>query len=214
MPTPMVKIIVGRERKVWILPEYILSDRVEFFKSAFQGGFRESKEKVLELPEDEPTAFACVLDHILQQWQDDECLKKLQKESHQMWCQIWVLADKLGYSKAFDDVEANYSIFVHFLPRHRQIVPPTTARYLYENTSDTCTLRKKLVRGMVDTYLEAKCCCEDFMKLWSESAASHATFLSDIMTLLKGRLMEKDGIKKRPQSSVCADCGTGLGQKP
>jgi hypothetical protein len=46
---PFVKIFVGLEHKLWVLPEQLLCDRVAFFKSAFQSDFRESKEKVPEL---------------------------------------------------------------------------------------------------------------------------------------------------------------------
>jgi hypothetical protein len=42
---PMIKIFVGPERKLRVLPEQLLCDRVKFFKSAFQSGFRESKRK-------------------------------------------------------------------------------------------------------------------------------------------------------------------------
>ena len=62
---PMVKIFVGPDRKLWVLPEQLLCDRVEYFKSAFQSGFQESNEKFLELPEDCPVAFAYIIDRIL-----------------------------------------------------------------------------------------------------------------------------------------------------
>jgi hypothetical protein len=60
----MVKISVGPDRKLWVLPEQLLCDRVDFFKSVFQSGLQESKEKILELPEDDPTSFAYILDTI------------------------------------------------------------------------------------------------------------------------------------------------------
>ena len=60
----MVKIFVGPDRKLWVLPEQLLCDRVNFFKSVFQSGFQQSKEKPLELPEDDPTTFAYISDKL------------------------------------------------------------------------------------------------------------------------------------------------------
>jgi hypothetical protein len=60
----MVKIFAGPECKLRALPEQVLCDRVHLFKSVFQSGFQQSKEKILGLTEDDPTAFAYILDKI------------------------------------------------------------------------------------------------------------------------------------------------------
>jgi hypothetical protein len=81
----MVRIYVGPKRDLWVLPEEALCDRVQFFKSAFQSGFRESSEKVLELPEDDPIAFEFVFDYILQDWPDTGFINTLEYQKLFKW---------------------------------------------------------------------------------------------------------------------------------
>jgi hypothetical protein len=45
----MVKIFADPECKLRALPEQVLCDRVHLFKSVFQSGFQQSKEKILGL---------------------------------------------------------------------------------------------------------------------------------------------------------------------
>jgi hypothetical protein len=188
----MVRIYVGSQRSLWVLPEEALCDRVQFFKSTFQGGFREGDKKVLELPEDDPIAFGFILDHILQEWAGENAINKLgDPEAVSMaWCRAWVLADKLGCPNISSRVELAYLEYLLKLSLDERMIPPAAAEYLYENTSEPCELREALVEIAVATYREFGCCCEDRMKQWSESAASHPKYLSDIMASLKSRLLE------------------------
>jgi len=47
--TEMVKIFVGEERKLFYLHQELICDRSEYFRAAFKGGFRESKDKTMNL---------------------------------------------------------------------------------------------------------------------------------------------------------------------
>ncbi|KAH8781821.1 hypothetical protein BGZ57DRAFT_853000 [Hyaloscypha finlandica] len=107
----MVRIYVGSQRRLWVLPEEALCDRVQFFKSTFQGGFREGDEKVLELPEDDPIAFGFILDRILQRWATADDINKLgdPEVANTVWCRTWVLADKLGCSNISTHVNSPFS---------------------------------------------------------------------------------------------------------
>jgi hypothetical protein len=193
----MVRIYVGSQRSLWVLPEEALCDRVQFFKSTFQGGFREGDEKVLELPEDDPIAFGFILDHILQGWAGENAINKLgDPEAVSMaWCRTWVLADKLGCPNISKRVEIAYSSHLSHLSLDEKIIPPAAAQYLYENTSEPCELRETLVRVAVNTYQAFDCCCEDRVTQWLESAASHPKYLSDIMAFLKSRLLKNPSTK-------------------
>jgi hypothetical protein len=196
----MVRIYVGSQRRLWVLPEEVLCDGVQFFKSTFQGGFREGDEKVLELPEDDSISFGYILDHILQGWATADDINKLGDPEvvNMAWCRTWVLADKLGCPNISTHVNTEYSAYLSKLPLDERMIPPATAQYLYENTSEPCNLRETLARVAVDTYLVFDCYCEDRMKHWSESAGAHHKYLSDIMALLKSRLL-----KNRPFRAVC-----------
>ncbi|KAJ9133521.1 Kelch repeat and BTB domain-containing protein 7 [Pleurostoma richardsiae] len=52
-----VSVFVGRSRVKWTLHENLLSATSDFFRSAFNGGFRETVEDTIALPEDDPAAF-------------------------------------------------------------------------------------------------------------------------------------------------------------
>lgn len=53
----VVTILVGPSEVTWRLHENLLSSTSDFFRSAFNSGFRESIEDRLSLPEDDPQAF-------------------------------------------------------------------------------------------------------------------------------------------------------------
>lgn len=55
----IVTIYVGppQKRRRYTVHENLLSSESEFFRASFRGGFRESTDGVLELPEDEPRTF-------------------------------------------------------------------------------------------------------------------------------------------------------------
>lgn len=53
----MVTILVGSPQKKYTIHENLLSSKSEFFRAAFNSGFRESNDGVLEFPEEEHSAF-------------------------------------------------------------------------------------------------------------------------------------------------------------
>lgn len=53
----VVTILVGPHETKWCLHENLLSGASEFFKSAFNSGFKESLEGKITMPEDDPHAF-------------------------------------------------------------------------------------------------------------------------------------------------------------
>jgi hypothetical protein len=88
---PMVKIFVGKDHKMWVLPEEFICDRVAYFKSAFKSDFKEGLSKELYLEDDEPAIFARVVNWIFGSFVEyndtfsmQDCLK------------LFVLADKIN----------------------------------------------------------------------------------------------------------------------
>lgn len=53
----IVTILVGQQKKKWLIHENLLSAKSEFFRASFRGGFHEGESSVLELPEDDPRVF-------------------------------------------------------------------------------------------------------------------------------------------------------------
>ena len=204
----MVRIYVGPKRALWVLPEEALCDRVQFFKSAFQSGFRESSEKVLELPEDDPIAFEFVLDYILQDWPDTEFISTLESpEAIQMaWCQVWVLTDKLGLPDFSEEAIGYYVEYFSGLALSERVVPPAAAKFLYENTSDLCEMRETLTKSAVEVYEGLECSCEEVMEQRSASAASHPKFHADIMVLLKKTQLQKAWKDIASNLTSCKSC--------
>lgn len=184
----MVKIIFGPDQKLWVLPEQLLCDRVKYFKSAFQSGFRESDEKVLELPEDCPVAFAYIIDRILGDRQPPTKNFGENQDDRQMtWCKLYVLADKLGCSRLVD-AERFCRLELWALRdecidtgKEMLIISPAATKFLYDNTTDSAEMRQNLAeflaeRQMSKTVLEAS-----QLERWLESATSHPKFHFDVM---------------------------------
>ncbi|EKD17298.1 hypothetical protein MBM_04875 [Drepanopeziza brunnea f. sp. 'multigermtubi' MB_m1] len=57
MGTEIVTIYVGPKRKPFVLHKKLLCDRSEFFSKALNGGFKESAEGIMYLPEDDADVF-------------------------------------------------------------------------------------------------------------------------------------------------------------
>lgn len=53
----IVEVVVGPSETIWRLHENLLSATSDFFKAAFNSGFKESLEDRILLPEDDPHAF-------------------------------------------------------------------------------------------------------------------------------------------------------------
>jgi len=63
LTSPIITLIVGRERRLFAAHEDVLS-RSPFFASALKGQFFESSAKTVELPDEEPQIFSCVLEYL------------------------------------------------------------------------------------------------------------------------------------------------------
>jgi len=58
-----VKVYVGPTREhYWTLPEDLLCDKLEFFRAAFKGPFKEGEDKEIHLEDDDPAVFEKLID--------------------------------------------------------------------------------------------------------------------------------------------------------
>jgi hypothetical protein len=199
----MVHVYVGPDRKLFIFPETLLCDRFEFFKSAFQSGFRESMEKAIDLPEDDPVAFAYVIDHAFQE--ETRMTKKVAVEEVQLaLAKAYVLADKLGREDIAREAKTEYDHQFNFSRSiASQIVCPRAARYIYQNSSESSTMRCTMVNMAVTKYFSKPCFTAKWTKEWSESATSHPQFHAEIMVEIKKRICQENDDETDCSNASC-----------
>jgi hypothetical protein len=177
---------------LFIFPEAFLCDRIKFFKSAFQSGFRESTEKSIDLPEDDPVAFSFIIDHTL--GNGSEMSDKVLPENIQLaLCKAYVLADKLGCLDAVQKTVDNY-LEVHRCWEYEEdfesrLVCPGASRFVYENTPESAPIRQTIVNAATDLYHSSTRFSAERMKMWLESATSHPKFHVDIMVSIRKESM-------------------------
>ncbi|KAA6416397.1 MAG: hypothetical protein FRX48_01117 [Lasallia pustulata] len=63
LTSPIITLIVGREQRLFAAHEDVLS-LSPFFTAALKGQFLESTAKKVELPDEEPEIFSCVLEYL------------------------------------------------------------------------------------------------------------------------------------------------------
>lgn len=149
---PTVTLIVGENKKPFYVHLNTLCDASPFFKAAFTGGFKESFEKTMQLPEDEESIFELFVDWLyyrrytmLPEEDDDD------EDDDNRFMQafrLFVLAEKYGVSKL-------KSLVIETLfaaeRESENIRGPGTASiaYAYEHTTQESVLRKLLADAHV-----------------------------------------------------------------
>ena len=147
-----VKIYVGEERKLWILPQEFIC-QLDYFKRAFKGGFKEANEKEISMKEDDPAAFGLLIDWLFRS-EPEELSKpmllsnqsmqsgKVSAQELSQMCKLFVLANKIGElylaSKTYDQIHT--LLFVGSGHISTELV-----EYVFRNTPDTSQLRLGLV---------------------------------------------------------------------
>lgn len=160
-----VKIIVGPERKAFLINEALLCETSDFFHAAFRGGFREASEKEMELPEESPESFGLFINwlysHTINNIFDppDFCRRdplseekeggigtKAFLEFEKRILKLWIFSEKFLLQPFFeyiqdDIVTLNYRAFEF---------QPESIAFVWENTSEDSPIRKFLVDMAVE----------------------------------------------------------------
>jgi len=101
----MVKIFVGGEKQKWCLHEDLLCDRSDYFRKAFQGGFKEAKTKEIYLDKNDifdTTAFGPFVDWVCgntlqHRYYSGDCIVTQEDLDAMMsYCKLYTLAEYLG----------------------------------------------------------------------------------------------------------------------
>jgi hypothetical protein len=154
----MVQIIVGPEQKLFVIHEDLLC-RVEYFKSAFKGFFKESNDKMIVLPEDDPIAFSEVVNWVYGHKYECKSMNCKPGEVPQTGhiiphCEVFVLADKYGI-RGLENMCINACINCY--PVHRKSgIDYTEVNYIYDHTLPGSRLRRCAVDMLVETVFSRK----------------------------------------------------------
>ncbi|KAF2242042.1 hypothetical protein BU26DRAFT_439443 [Trematosphaeria pertusa] len=153
----MLKILVGEKEQVFVIHEGVLTTRSKFFKNAMQKGWKEAEDKIVKLPEDDPTAFELYeqlvyAGHAENGAQADDCCDPVTlqfgTESYVL-CKLYVFAEKLQDSKAKNKImdtlvdRIEQDVTISYFPNPRAI------KVVYDGTPSGSLAR----RLMVDLYV-------------------------------------------------------------
>lgn len=157
-----VKILVGPEKKEWTLNEEFLCDKVEYFKAAFQSGFKETEEKWLELPEDSSEMFRLFVAWIYTgQITCDECTgRDVRSEwgvsnpetdgKHDLtYFGLWVFGDKIGPTQLAIDALERCKMCLRY---NGLVVSAEGVKFVYSNTNERSPLRELVVNATVQRF--------------------------------------------------------------
>lgn len=150
-----VKIIVRSEKKEFILNEKLLCDKADYFKAAFRSGFKESQEKQLELPEDNPDTFARFVE-----WLYTNEIKCSQyrhlwgspgnEVKHDLeFFGLWVFGDKI---RASDLTKAASERCKICFVQNGYVASAEGIEFVYSNTTERSQLRELLVNATVQRF--------------------------------------------------------------
>ncbi|PSN64734.1 hypothetical protein BS50DRAFT_529203 [Corynespora cassiicola Philippines] len=114
LQTPAIKIIVGDgdDQSEFFVHQGIICDRSEFFRRALNGNWAESTDRVVRLPEDNPSIFSLYhgflytksLPILPERISNDEKESEAIAEQYLALCELYVLAEKLVDSMFKADV--------------------------------------------------------------------------------------------------------------
>jgi hypothetical protein len=175
---PTVKVFVGKERKLWVLSEEFLCDRVEFFKLMFKSNFKEGHEKEVYLEEDDPETFAKFVDWLFSTFGNVDSLQA---------CKLFVLADKMGVEDLKNSIMSSLEVS-HRGDEILTLCPsPEAVKFTYENTTESSSLRKLLVKRMFVFFVHKRRDAADWpehLNLFNAALLSHPVFSSEVITAI------------------------------
>ena len=202
-----VKIYVGPERKLWVLPEDLICEKVDYFRAAFKTGFKESIEKEIHMVEDDAAAFAHLIDWLFGQrvdcgnkaceddnWENEkggegkDTIPKAQSHFQKIsleWCKLFVLADKLGLKGLAFAALANIE---YCSVGHQYCASSEAISFAYENTSTDSLLRCCLADQAMINFIRSDTDSATF----AEAMTSNTEFASQVARKIKSHALAKD----------------------
>ncbi|KAL9092062.1 MAG: hypothetical protein Q9159_001061 [Coniocarpon cinnabarinum] len=158
---PRVKIIVGAitEESIHILPRALLCHYSTYFHNALEGHFREAREGVVHLEDEDPVLFNRVVRWLMTGTIVDHESNTLQdlKDS----CSLWMFGDRRSMPALQNSaIDAFREVDLRYWYWDKSII-----RYVFENTMPNARLRSFLVENFVNT------ACGEFFDLGPNSSS-------------------------------------------
>lgn len=152
----LVKVHVGPKRKLWDLHEDLLCDRSEYFRSAFQGGFKEATEKQIHLKEEDPEAFALFVDWLYGRTLAPGPNASKNRSDGERFLRLYCLAEFLGIEALMNTAIDTYiaSSKTKYFILSTQVIET-----IYKCTAETSLVRKFVSRTVaytISTWIDLK----------------------------------------------------------
>ncbi|TGO15881.1 hypothetical protein BTUL_0034g00020 [Botrytis tulipae] len=141
----LVTITIGKEKQKFTLHKQLLCESVEYFRAAFSaGGFRESQNSSMDMPEDNPEAFELFIHWLYR----GEVRRATKLEDIDQFFQLHIFAEKLCLNelanKTMDEIQTISDDLDDFPQCSLDQVDG-----VWRNTSSTSPLRKWLIHLLV-----------------------------------------------------------------
>jgi hypothetical protein len=162
----IVKVYVGEIKKLWYIHEDILCERSEYFKKAFQGGFKEGQQKEIHLTELDPKAFGQFVDWVygapLQATVPTigrgKSPSAAEFEQAFLFCKIYAAAQYLCMENLQNDAMDMYSSYIQSIEASFNInwyVASAHIEYIYNNTNRPSPMHDFMARLVAKAILRA-----------------------------------------------------------
>lgn len=137
----MITLLVGPSKEIFTVHKHLICDKSPFFDAACNGGFLESAENMVHLPEDQPVIVELFLDWL---YTGEFASPEAESANLISWhntAALYIFADKIQIQdlrNAVIDVWVKYA-------EHSRGNPMREAAYVYSNTPPGAPLRRLLV---------------------------------------------------------------------
>ncbi|KAH6637781.1 hypothetical protein C7974DRAFT_450829 [Boeremia exigua] len=187
--SPSIRVLVGSDEPPtpFFVHEALITQRSVFFAKAIGGDWKESAERSVPLPDDEPAVFSLYLMCLYTKTlpvQTPELETAEQQHQYRLLCKLYVLAEKLIDSTTKDTIFAALS--AHAQEINFVFLPDSDAvQIIYEGTPENDAARRWLVNLYTDHGL-----CDD-LGLCDELGVIPADFPKDFLMDLAVNMMAK-----------------------
>ncbi|ESZ89625.1 hypothetical protein SBOR_9992 [Sclerotinia borealis F-4128] len=151
----LVTVQVGEEKRKFVLHKQLICDSVQDFRGAFSaGGFKESVESSIDMPEDEPEVF----EHFVHWLYRGTILKATKDEDFERLLDLYIFAEKLCINEfANKTIDAIQDMDL----RPNPDITLERVRKMWRNTSTYSPLRTWFIDALVHKAWNDACSSEE-----------------------------------------------------